>query len=205
MPDDRNIQPRRAPMGIAAPRRYTVAPHIHTAVTIRTLPHAVCCVHAEADSDPKHSLKVYADGEGVVRFHIQPSSATHDIARLEVDCATDDKFVRYPLHLRVSLVPSVEMPSPPVEKPLARRHDGFVRPALPYDEAMRLTDEEALARGLSMRPNPDEQAGKEQDATNINLGLIQVTLTNYYAWDRVPAAAADRAGDQAGRRVGILP
>ena len=174
MRDDRNIQPRRAPMGIAAPRCYTVAPHIHTPVTIRTLPHAVCCVHAEADSDPKHSLKVYADGEGVVRFHIKPSSATHDIARLEVDCATDDKFVRYPLHLRVSLVPSVEMPSPPVEK-------------------------------LSMRPNPDEQPSTEQDATNINLGFIQVTLTNYCAWDRVPAAAADRAGDQAGRRVGILP
>ena len=184
MRDDRNIQPRRAPMGIAAPRRYTVAPHIHTPVTIRTLPHAVCCVHAEADSNPKHSLKVYADSEGVVRFHIQPSSATHDIARLEVDCTADDKLVRYPLHLRVSLVPSVEMPSPPVEKPLAR------------DEAMRLTDEEALARGIPMRPNPDEQAGSEQDATNINLGFIQVTLTNYYAWDRVPAGAADRAGDQ---------
>jgi hypothetical protein len=196
MQDDRNIQPRRAPMGIAAPRRYTVAPHIHTAVTIRTLPHAVCCVHAEADSDPKHSLKVYADGEGVVRFHVQPSSATHDIARLEVDCATDDKFVRYPLHLRVSLVPSVEMPSPPVEKPLARRHDDLVRPALSVDEAIRLTDEEALARGIPMRPNPDEQAGSEQDATNINLGFIQVTLTNCYAWDRVPAGAADRAGDQ---------
>jgi hypothetical protein len=165
MPDDRNIQPRRVPMGIAAPRRYTVAPHIHTAVTIRTLPHAVCSVHAEADADPKHSLKVYADGEGVVRFYIQPSSATHDIARLEVDCATDDKLVRYPLHLRVSRVPSVEMPSPPVEKP--------------------------LARGIPMRPNPDEQAGSEQDATNINLGFIQVTLTNYYVWDRVPAGTAD--------------
>jgi hypothetical protein len=184
MRDDRNIQPRRAPMGIAAPRCYTVAPHIHTPVTIRTLPHAVCSVHAEADSNPKHSLKVYADGEGVVRFHIRPSSATHDIARLEVDCTADDKLVRYPLHLRVSLVPSVEMPSPPVEKRLA------------LDDAMRLTDEEAFGRELPMRPNPDEQAGTEQDATNINLGLIQVTLTNYCAWDRVPAAAADRAGDQ---------
>ena len=196
MRDDRNIQPRRAAMGIAAPRRYTVAPHIHTPVTIRTLPHAVCSVHAEADADPKHSLKVYADDEGVVRFHIQPSSATHDIARLEVDCTADDKLVRYPLHLRISLVPSVEMPSPPVEKPLARHHDGLVRPALSYDEAMRLTDEETLGRGLPMRPNPDEQAGSEQDATNINLGFIQVTLTHYYAWDRVPAGAADRAGDQ---------
>jgi hypothetical protein len=128
MPDDRSIQPRRAMMEVAAPRRYTVAPHIHTPVTIRTLPHAVCCVHAEGDSVPKHSLKVYADGEGVVRFHIQPSSATHDIARLEVDCAANGRVVRYPLHLRVSLEPTAEMPSPPVEKPLARRHDGSFGP-----------------------------------------------------------------------------
>jgi hypothetical protein len=289
MPDDRSIQPRKALMEIASPRRYTVAPHIHTPVTIRTLPHAVCCVHAEADSEPKHSLKVYADGEGVVRFHIQPSSATHDIARLEVDCAASGRVVRYPLHLRVSLEPTAEMPSPPVEKPLARRHDGLVRPALSLDEAMRLVDEEALARGYPLCPNPDEvpkafnawlrcvsmpgywiephlvsnpdvthgkakqhsnanftnwsgferlrslklspiisggvtltepydwvtgtwhvpfvtgepgtktysalwvgldgdgttdlvQAGTEQDATNINLGFLQLTLTNYYAW-----------------------
>ena len=289
MPDDRSIQPRKAPMEIAAPRRYTIAPHIHTPVTIRTLPHAVCCVHAEADSEPKHSLKVYADGDGVVRFHIQPSSGTHDIARLEVDCAVNGRVVRYPLHLRVSLEPTAEMPSPPVEKPLARRHDGLVRPALSLDEAMRLTDEEALTRGYPLRPNQDEvptafnawlrcvsmpgyriephlvsnpdvthgkrkqhapanssnwcgfellrtpvfspifggsfalsepydwvtgtwhvpfvsgepgiktysalwvgldgdgttdlvQAGTEQEATNINLGFIQFTLTNYYAW-----------------------
>src|ERR1700694_6262674 len=118
MPDDRSIQPRKAPMEVASPRRYTVAPHVHTPLTIRTLPHAVCCVHAEADSEPKHSLKVYADGEGVVRFHIQPSSATHDIARLEVDCAASGRVVRYPLAFGVSLLPTAELPSPPVDERL---------------------------------------------------------------------------------------
>ena len=290
MPDDRSIQPRKAPMEIAAPRCYTVAPRIHTPVAIRTLlPHALCCVHAEADSEPKHSLKVYADAEGVVRFHIQPSSATHDIARLEVDYAANGRLVRYPLRLRVSLEPTAEMPSPPVEKPLPRRDNVLMRPGLSFDEAMHLTDEEALARGYPLRPNPDEvpkafnawlrcvsmpgyriephlvsnpdvthgkrkqhapanssnwcgfellrspvlsptigggitlsepydwvtgtwhvpfvtgepgiktysalwvgldgdgttdlvQAGTEQEATNVNLGFIQLTLTNYYAW-----------------------
>jgi hypothetical protein len=156
MPDDRGIQARRAPMELAAPRCYTVAPRIHTPVTIRTLPHAVCWVHAEGDSDPKHSLKVYTDGEGVVRFHIQPSSATHDIAWLEVDCAANGRVVRYPLHLRVGLEPSAEMPSPPLEKHLARRDNMLMRAGLSFDEAMRLTDEEALAQGFPLRPNPDE-------------------------------------------------
>lgn len=156
MPDDRSIQPRRAPNETASPRRYTVAPLIHSPIAIRTIPHAVCSVHADGDSDPKHSLKVYADGEGVVRFHVQPSAATHDIARLEIDCAAHGNLVRYPLHLRVSLEPTQDMPSPPLEKPLAERHEALLRPALSLDEAMRLTDEQALARELPLRPNPDE-------------------------------------------------
>jgi hypothetical protein len=289
MPDDRSIQPRKMPNETAAPRRYTVAPQVHTPVLIRTLPHAVCSVHAEGDSDPRHSLKAYADGDGVVRFHVKPSSGTHDIARLEVDCAANGNLVRYPLHLRVSFEPSTEMPAPPLEIPLALRHDVRMRPALSVDEAMYLTDHEALARGFPLRPNPSEvpkafntwlrcvtapgyrvephlipnpdvthgkrkqhapasssnwsgfellrspvlspiigggvalsepydwvagtwrvpfvtsepntktfsalwvgldgdgttdlvQAGTEQDATNINLGFIQFTLTSYYAW-----------------------
>jgi hypothetical protein len=156
VPDDRSLQPRRAPNETAAPRRYTVAPNIHTPVSVRTLPYAECSVHAEDDADPKHSLKVYADGEGVVRFHVQPSSATHDIARLVLDCTANGNVVRYPLHLRVSLEPSQDMPRPPLEKPLAERHEALLRPPLSLDEAMRLTDEQALARELPMRPNPDE-------------------------------------------------
>ncbi len=289
MPDDRNSQPRRTPNELASARRYSVAPFIHTPVMLRTMPYAVCSVHAEGNDDPKHSLKVYADGEGVVRFHVQPSALTHDIARMEVDCATNGSVVRYPLHLRVTLDPNAEMPAPPLEKPMALRHDVRMRPGLSQDDAMRLTDEVAVAREYPMRPNPDEsphafntwlrcvsmpayrveptlmsnpdithgkakqhstanftnwcgyerlrslqlsgvfgggvgltapydwvagtwhvpfvtgqadvktysalwvgldgdgttdlvQAGTEQEATNINFGFIQITLTNYYAW-----------------------
>ena len=181
------------------------------------------------------------------------------------------------------------MPAPPAEKSSAQRYDRQTRPALTVDEAMRLTDEEAFARGLPLRPNADEvpkafnawlrcvtaggyhiepyvvanpdithgkgkqhsnanftnwsgferlrslkfspvisggvtltepydwvaatwrvpfvngetgkktysalwvgldgdgttdlvQAGTEQDATNINFGFVQITLTSYYAW-----------------------
>ncbi len=293
MLDDRTSVARKAPNELATPRRYTIPPNIHTPVLIRTLPHAVCTVHAEGNDDPKHSIRVYADGEGVVRFHVQPSSATHDVARLEVDCATHGHVIRYPLHLRVNVAPVRDMPAPPNEKPLAERHEALLRPALSFDEAMRLTDEQAVARELPLRPNPDEvpkafnawlrcvsmpgyrikpnlvsnpdvthgkpkqpvanrtaanfsnwcgferlrsirftsalksgislsepydwvmgtwhvpfvtsepggktyssmwvgldgdgetdlvQAGTEQEATNINLGSIQITLTNYYAW-----------------------
>jgi hypothetical protein len=156
MPDDRSIQARKTPSETAAPRRYTVAPQVHTPVLIRTVPHAVCSVHAEGDADPRHSLKAYADGEGVVRFHVKPSLPTHDIARLEVDCAANGHLVRYPLHLRVSFEPSAEMPSPPLEIPLALRHGMCARPAISVDKAMYLTDHEALAGGFPLRPNPNE-------------------------------------------------
>ena len=156
MLDDRSTPARNAPSELAAPRRYTIAPNIHTPVLIRTLPHAICSVHAEGNDDPKHSLRVYADGEGVIRFHVQPSSATHDIARLEVDCTTHGHTIRYPLHLRVNVEPARDMPAPPHEKPLAERHEALLRPGLSFDEAMRLTDEQAFARELPLRPNADE-------------------------------------------------
>jgi Peptidase A4 family len=156
VPDDRSTPSRKVPNELASPRCYTVAPNIHTPIAIRTIPYAVCSVHAEGADDPKHSLKVYADGEGVVRFHVQPSSGTHDIARLELDCVATGTAVRYPLHLRVSLEPTAQMPSPPLEKPLAERHEALLRPPLSLDEAMRLTDEQAFAQELPLRPNPDE-------------------------------------------------
>ena len=120
MTNDRSIQPCPAPTESAAPHCYTVAPGVDTPIALTTLPHAVCWVHAESDSDPRHSLKAYADGEGVVRFHVQPAThniATDDIARLEVACVAKGNIVRYPLHLRVGIEPTAEMPSPPVEKP----------------------------------------------------------------------------------------
>jgi Peptidase A4 family len=156
VPDDRSTPARKVPNELAAPRRYTIAPNIHTPVLIRTVPHAMCSVHAEGNDDPKHSLHVYADGEGVVRFHVRPSSATQDIARLEIDCTTHGHTIRYPLHLRVNVEPARDMPAPPHEKPLAERHEALLRPALSFDEAMRLTDEQAVARELPFRPNSDE-------------------------------------------------
>ena len=95
---------------------------------------------------------------GRVRFHVRPAThntATHEIARLEVDCTAKGNVVRYPLHLRVGLEPTADMPSPPVEKPLALRHGVRMRRALSSDEAMLLSDEEALAQGLPLRPNPE--------------------------------------------------
>ena len=89
-------------------------------------------------------------------FTSSPHLATQDIARLEVDCASHGQVIRYPLHLRVNVEPSKDMPAPPHEKPLAERHEALLRPALSFDEAMRLTDEQAVARELPLRPNPDE-------------------------------------------------
>jgi hypothetical protein len=156
MPDDRSPQSRRVPDETASPLRYTITPGIHSPIAMKTLPHAVCHVHPEDDADPQHSFKLFADPEGIVRFHVRPAGESKEVAKLVVDCVVNGKLVRHPLHLRPSFEATSDMPSPPAERPLAQRADARIRPALSYDEAMRLTERDALTRGYPMRPNPDE-------------------------------------------------
>ena len=47
------------------------------------------------------------------------------------------------------------MPAPPHEKPLAQRHEALLRPALWFDEAMRLTNEQAAGTSC-VAADPDE-------------------------------------------------
>jgi hypothetical protein len=48
------------------------------------------------------------------------------------------------------------LPAPPVESALVHLQSGKLRPLLSLDEALKLTDEEVLARGYPLRPHPEE-------------------------------------------------
>lgn len=140
----------------ASPLRYTFTPGIHSPVSIQTTPGAACTLRPEGESDPKRSLKAYAGPDGVARFHLRPSWESEEIAKLVIESVKDGKATHYPLHVRSSRSPNEEMPAPPVERALAHRQMGRARPPLSVDEALRLTDEEALARGYPLRPHPEE-------------------------------------------------
>jgi hypothetical protein len=139
----------------ATPVRLTVAPTASSVVTMKTLPNAACVLHAEGTNDSKHSLKIFADDEGTVRFHVNPSAESEQSARFAVDCTAEGKSSTFPLELRPSSTPTIDMPAPAVDvaKP---RAGAAVRPALTKADALSLSADELIQRGYPVRPDAQE-------------------------------------------------
>lgn len=141
----------------ARPIRLTVAPKASSAITMKTIPQATCVLHAEGATDAEHQLKLFADDEGIVRFHVRPSAETDKAAHFQVDCAADGKINTFPLHLRSSSLPTADMPPPPAEMEIKKVHPGAsVRAALTNDEALNLGSDELANRGYPLRPDQDK-------------------------------------------------
>ncbi len=141
--------------GSVAPVRYTIPPNIHSLLTVQTKPNAVCTVQLEGESDPSRSLKIYADDNGIARFHVRPSGESRNDITLVVKSVSADKTVHHPVHLRSSHTTAADMPAPPPEHALAFRRGLRVRPPLSVEEAMKLTDEQAIERGYPLPPHPE--------------------------------------------------
>src|SRR5438445_12578071 len=54
--------------------RLTISPNKSSVVSMKTLPQATCVLHAEGDNAAEHSFKIFADDEGTIRFHVNPSA-----------------------------------------------------------------------------------------------------------------------------------
>jgi hypothetical protein len=153
---DEGIHQTEHPTGeIEPPIRYTVAPSIASQITLKTSPGAACILYREGEPDPSHHLKLYADQDGMVRFHVHPSGESEDLVRVIVEYEVGGKITRHPLELRASSQPTLEIPAPALQGPRARREGASVRPALSEEEALRLPDEELLKGGYPPRPDPD--------------------------------------------------
>jgi hypothetical protein len=143
-------------MESAEPLRYTVPPCVHTPVLISAPPGATCTLRRRDDDSSGPSLKAFAGPDGFTRFHLRPSWASNEIAKLAVEIAHGGKVSRRELHVRSSHEPTSDMPLPPREAILSQLRSGRIRPPLSLDEALRLSDEELLNRGYSPRPNPEQ-------------------------------------------------
>ena len=139
----------------AMPVRLTVAPTASSVITMKTLPKATCVLHAEGASDPEHSLKIFADDEGTVRFHVNPSAESDQAARFAVDCTAEGKSSTFPLELRPSFAPTAELPAPAAEVVQSRPED-VIRPALSKADALRLSEDELAKRGYPVRPDREQ-------------------------------------------------
>ena len=147
-----------AELSKSEPLRLTVTPHEHSRIAMKTMPKAVCMLHAEGDSDPSRAFKVFADDEGMIRFHVNPSDESEEVAAFAVDCTAGGKTRTFPLQLRAQIIPSADMPAPAVETREPQESD-VVRPALTYGEAVQLSDDEVLRREYPPRPNANQAPG----------------------------------------------
>jgi len=133
----------------------TVVPRSFSALPVKTIPHAICSLHAEGNTDFGHTMKLFSDDEGVVRFEAKPEDESQAIAHFELDCASATQTAIFPVHLRSSFTPSPTMPAP-VREGVKPKAGSFIRPSLSEHEGLRLTDEELAARMYPPRPNPLE-------------------------------------------------
>ena len=105
------------PTGETMPRvRYTVTPGIDTQIVFNMLPGGTCTLRQEGGNDSKHSLKLYADQEGTIRFYVHPIRASEVSAKFVIECEACGKVTEYQLELQASSKPIRNMPAPPGRK-----------------------------------------------------------------------------------------
>src|SRR5579871_20240 len=115
-------------MESAEPLRYTFPPCIHSPVLIAAPPGATCTLRRRDDDSKGPSLKAFAGPDGFARFHLRPSWASNEIAKLVVETTHGGKVLKRELHVRSSHESTSDMPLPPTEAILPQLRSGPVRP-----------------------------------------------------------------------------
>jgi hypothetical protein len=160
------------PMPRTAPERhFTVRPDIPNPVVLQTEPDAACDLHAAGVNDPAHTMRLYGNIEGYVRFHFTPIQDIQDVY-LQLDCTTQAAVTNHPLHLRIAQTPTEDMPAPQGSIPAPK--GSTIRPALTDAAARQLSDEAVIALGHP--PRPDATAAPEAYAAWLDQVSRPVTI-----------------------------
>ncbi|HEY7414859.1 MAG TPA: G1 family glutamic endopeptidase, partial [Ktedonobacteraceae bacterium] len=164
---------------------------------MKTLPGAVCTLHEENESDPAHSLKLFADQKGIIHFHVSSSVEYVSLAKVVIDCDVNGNITRFPLELRVSFQPTFDMPVT-IEMPRAESGSVTVLPALTEDDMLQLSRKELLRRGYPPSPNPEKQKQWAVDswlrAFSIPLTFVEPKTIAYTHLSQGPGAIAHEFG-----------
>jgi hypothetical protein len=108
---------------------------------------ATCLLHPAGNADPRQSIPVYSDEDGVARFHAVRPTGPNSVEQLELDCTQSDgssKTYSVDLRLESTFAPRPFDPS---------RTDLKVRPALSGDP-LSYTQEQLIQAGYGLRPDP---------------------------------------------------
>jgi len=129
--------------------RQTVAPGKMSVISVNSLPNAVCTLRAQDDSGAIRTLKLYADDQGEVRFHVRPSAETDNGPNVQLSCEANNQVMEHGVELRANAAAAPAA--------VQVRQKGRVRPALTGDP-MLPSQEELVSRGYPMRPDPEQMA-----------------------------------------------
>jgi hypothetical protein len=181
---------------VGAPVAHTIAPARTSAVTVDSLPNAVCTLSVQDDSGATRTMRLYADDQGQVKFHARTEAETDNPARLNLQCETADQVMEHSIELRANA--AIAEANAAAARATARaRKPGRVRPALVGDP-LAPSDEELLSRGYPPRPDPEQSP--EAYAT-----WLRVVTTEFTSVD-AKTVLTDRAhGIPSPVRLGTLP
>jgi hypothetical protein len=194
------VSAQNQPVPRTAPERhFTIPPDIPTAVVLQTEPDAACDLHAAGVNDPAHTMRLYGNIEGYVRFHFTPIQDIQDVY-LQLDCTTQAAVTNHPLHLRIAQTPTEDMPAPQGSIPAPK--GSTIRPALTDAAARQLSDEAVIALGHP--PRPDATASPEAYAAWLDQVSRPITILPPHSVSRAdishsphPVAEGSSAGGSA--------
>jgi hypothetical protein len=115
--------------------------------SIAVAPSSNCILHPEGNQDPKESIHVNADEDGVIRFLAIRPKGPNSVERLALECTTANKRART---YSVDLHSDATFTLRPFD---ASRTTLAVRPALTGDPR-RFSQEELVKAGYGLRPDP---------------------------------------------------
>jgi len=136
---------------IAAEQGFTIPANVQTPIVLKTQPDAACDLHAAGVSDAAHTLRLYANGDGYVKVHVNAKQESQEDVRVQLDCAVAGNVTTYPLRLRAGPSPTEDMPAPQTVMPTPK--GSKVLPALTAEEAEQLSDDDLRTRGYPARPD----------------------------------------------------
>lgn len=151
----------------AGPNRlgaFTITPGIQNEVEVKVAPNATCWLHAQGDDDLDHRIKVFADGEGYVRFHVGTDvlrGPALDPTTLVIDTESNGcAGSKHEVVLRAAHEPTHEFPPPPKPRAPQEFAGAIEYPGMTEAEALKIRAEDAQSLGLPPRPDQSDDRGR---------------------------------------------
>jgi hypothetical protein len=151
--------------------RIEIRPGTQTPSLLKVAPNSQCTLHPRGVTDAAHSMSLFADSDGDIRFHVTAQRESDAAVQMLLDCVANGKATTFPLELSASASAPLSQAQPLAS---SERKGATHRAGLSEDEAASLSDQE-LAQ-LKYPPRPDSTVSPEAYATWLHVVAQPVTL-----------------------------